>query len=161
MTHLRRCLEGMMAALAMTMPLCGCVLGSPGTPTCARRTGRRSVQYQNDYILRIIEQMGAAIREAFKRHSEGGAVEESLELTDSAIELVVDMDPRLFLKLAPQSMVSFLEISALDDRLTVRLAETLELQAEILLSEGSLIEASVRREQAAAVRASIDPSHAN
>jgi len=119
------------------------------------------VQYQNDYILRIIEQMGAAIREAFKRHSEGGAVEESLELTDSAIELVVDMDPRLFLKLAPQSMVSFLEISALDDRLTARLAETLELQAEILLSEGSLIEASVRREQAAAVRASIDPSHAN
>ena len=40
-------------------------------------------------------------------------------------------------------------------------AEALELQAELLLSEGALIEASVRRDQAAAVRASIDPANAN
>jgi hypothetical protein len=119
------------------------------------------VQYQNDYILRIIEQIGAAIRDAFKRFREGDDVEAPLELTNQAIGLVVDMDPALFLKLAPPSMVSFLEISGFDDRLVEKLAEALELQAEILLSEGALIEAGVRREQAAAVRASIDPANAN
>lgn len=119
------------------------------------------MQYQNDYILRIIEQMGAAIREAFRRFRDGGSVEAPLELTNEAIGLVVDMDPHLFLRLAPPSMVSFLEISGFDDRLVGKLAEALELQAEILLSEGQLIEAGVRREQAAAVRASLDPAHAN
>lgn len=119
------------------------------------------MQYQNDYILRIIEQMGAAIREAFRRFRDGESAEESRELTNQAIGLVVDMDPELFLRLAPPSMVSFLEISGFDDRLVIKLAEALELQAEILLSEGALIEAGVRREQAAAVLASIDPAHAN
>ena len=119
------------------------------------------MQYQNDYILRIIEQMGAAIREAFRRFRDGDPVEEPLELTNQAIGIVVDMDPHLFLRLAPPSMVSFLEISGFDDRLVTKLAEALELQAELLLSEGALIEASVRRDQAAAVRASIDPANAN
>lgn len=119
------------------------------------------MQYQNDYILRIIEQMGSAIREALRRFNGGGPAEETIELTNLAIGLVVDMDPQLFLRLAPASMVSFLEISGYDDRLVVKLAEALELQSDILLGEGALIEASVRREQAAAVRASMDPAHAN
>lgn len=119
------------------------------------------MQYQNDYILRIIEQMGTAIREALRRFSGGEAAEESLELIDSAIELVVDMDPQLFLKLAPQSMVSLLGISDMDDRVVGKLADALELEADILLGEGLLIEAGVRREQAAAVRASLDPGRAN
>ncbi len=119
------------------------------------------MQYQNDYILRIIEQMGSAIREALRRFSGGAPAEESIELTNTAIGLVVDMDASLFLRLAPASMVSFLEISGFDDRLILKLAEALDLQAEILLGEGALIESAVRREQAAAVRGSLDPSHAN
>ncbi len=58
-------------------------------------------------------------------------------------------------------MVSFLELSGFDDRLVVKLAEALNLQAEILESEGSLVLAGVRREQAAAVLESIDPARAN
>jgi len=119
------------------------------------------VQYQNDYILRIIEQMGTAIREAFRRFRDGESAEESLELTNQAIGLVLDMDPGPFLRLAPPSMLSFPQIPGFADRLCLKLAEALELQAEVLLSEGALIEAGVRREQAAAVLASIDPAHAN
>jgi hydrogenase maturation factor len=58
-------------------------------------------------------------------------------------------------------MVSFLELSGFDDRLVVKLAEALSLQAEILESEGSLVLAGVRREQAQAVLESIDPGRAN
>jgi len=119
------------------------------------------VEYQSDYVLRIIEQMGAALRRAFERYSEGAGDGDALDITGEAIGLVVDMDPRLFLRLSPQSMVSFVEISGFDDRLVVKLVEALRLEADILESEGNLVEAGVRREQAAALVGAIDPAQAN
>jgi hypothetical protein len=117
--------------------------------------------YQSDYILRIIEQMGATLREAFARFSGGAEPDESLELTESAIGLVVDMDPKLFLRFSPQSMVSFVTISGLDPRVVAKLAEALDLEGDILEAEGNLVDAHVRREQALALAGSIDPAHAN
>ena len=119
------------------------------------------MEYQNDYVLRLIEQMGAALRLAERRFAEGASAEESLESTDEAIGAVIDMDPQLFLRMSPPSMVSLLEISNLDERLVTKLGEALLLQADILQSEADLIEAGVRREQAAAVLESIDPGRAN
>ena len=119
------------------------------------------MQYQSDYVLRIIEQMGVALRRAFERYRDGEGAGEPLEMTSEAIGLVVDMDPRLFLRLDPQSMVSFVEISGFDDRLVVKLVEALTLEADILESEGNLMEAGVRRNQAAALTDAIDPAHAN
>ena len=126
------------------------------------RVGKgRAVEYQNDYILRLIEQMGSAIRLAFQRFREGGSTGKSIDIIDYAIGLSVDMDPHLFLRLAPHSMVSFLEISNYDERLARKLAEALLLQADLLEADGSLLEAGVRRTQAAAVLASLDPMSAN
>ena len=119
------------------------------------------MEYQSDYVLRIIEQMGAALRRAFERNTEGTTSEEPLELTAEAIGLVVDMDPQLFLRLSPQSMVSFVEISAFDDRLVAKVVEALELEGDILEGDGNLVGAAVRREQAAALSDSIDPAQAN
>lgn len=119
------------------------------------------MEYGNDYVMRLIEQMGALVRRAFTRFREDGAVSEPLELTDAAIGMVTNMDASLFLRLSPLSMVSMVEISGYDDRVVVALAEALELQAEIYESEGSLIEAGVRRDQASALLESLDPSHAN
>ena len=119
------------------------------------------MQYQSDYILRTIEQMGAALREAFARFSGGAGPEEPLALTEAAIGLVVDMDPQLFLRFSPQSMVSFIEISGLDDRVVAKLVEALELEADILDTEGDIVEAAVRREQAHALQDALDPSNAN
>jgi hypothetical protein len=118
------------------------------------------VQYQSDYVLRIIEQMGVALRRAFERYRDGGD-SDSLELTHEAIGLVVDMDPNLFLRLSPPSMVSFVEISGFDDRLVVKLVEALRLEGDILEGEGNLVEAGVRREQADALAEAIDPARAN
>jgi hypothetical protein len=119
------------------------------------------LQYQSDYVLRIIEQMGAALREAFLRFRSGAEPEEPLALTEAAIGLVVDMDPKLFLRLSPQSMVAFMEISDFDDRLVCKLVEALELEADILDTEGNIVESGVRREQAKALAEAIDPAHAN
>jgi hypothetical protein len=119
------------------------------------------LQYQSDYVLRIIEQMGVALRQAFERYRDGEEPDEPLEMTSAAIGLVVDMDPQLFLKLSPQSMVSFIEISGFDDRLVDKLVEALTLEADILESEGNLVTGDVRRSQAGALRDSIDPARAN
>ena len=119
------------------------------------------MQYQSDYVLRIIEQMGTALRQAFERYRDGDEADEPIAMTSSAIGLVVDMDPQLFLRLSPQSMVSFVEISGFDDRLVAKLVEALALQADILESEGNLVEAGVRRSQAAALADATDPAQAN
>ena len=120
-----------------------------------------SLQYQSDYVLRIIEQVGVALRQAFERYRDGEQADEPLEMTSAAIGLVVDMDPRLFVRLSPQSMVSFVEVSGFDDRLVGRLVEALTLEADILEGEGDLVEAGVRRDQAAALTDAIDPTRAN
>jgi hypothetical protein len=117
--------------------------------------------YQQDYVLRLIEQMGSLIRLAFERFRTGEEDNEPLELTEQAIGLAIDMDPELFLRLAPQSMVAFLELSSFDERVVTRLVEALELQADILEAEGRLLEANVRREQASALKASVGPLRAN
>ncbi|MGV8082382.1 MAG: hypothetical protein AB2L09_01940 [Coriobacteriia bacterium] len=119
------------------------------------------MEYQSDYILRIIEQMGAAIRAAFRRYREGGSAGESIDMVHEAIGQIVDMDPAVFLRLAPQSMVSFLELSNLDRRVTCKLAEALLLEADLLESDGAIAEGAVRRAQASAVLASADPASAN
>jgi len=119
------------------------------------------LQYQNDYVLRLIEQAGAALRLASRRFAEGASSDESLDATDEAIRAVVDVDPALFLRMSPASMASLLEISNLDDRLVCKLSEALLLQADILQSEADIVGAGVRRQQAAAVLESIDPSRAN
>jgi hypothetical protein len=119
------------------------------------------VQYQSDYILRIIEQMGAALREAFARFSTGAEPEEPLALTEAAIGMVVDMDPKLFLRFSPQSMVAFVTMSGLDDRVVAKLVAALELEADIRDTEGNIVEARVRREQALALAGSTVRANAN
>jgi len=119
------------------------------------------VQYQDDYILRLVEQLGSMMRLAFSRFREGQSSSEPLDVTNQAIQMIVDVEPELFVKFSPQSMVAFLELSGFDDRLVTKLSEALNMQAEILESEGALVMAGIRREQATAVQASIDPRRAN
>lgn len=117
--------------------------------------------FEDDSAVHTMERMQALLRLAFRRLGEGAGGEEPMELTTEAVGLAVDVDPTLFLSMAPQSMVSLLELSGLDSGLVRTVAEALEVQAEILESEGSLIEAGVRREQAGALLDSIDPAKAN
>lgn len=119
------------------------------------------VEYDSDNILQTVDEMQALLRRASSCLRQGASAEEPLELSTRAIGLAVDMDPEQFVGLAPQSMVSLLEITGSDGRIVMGVADALDVQAEVLDSQGSLIEASVRREQAAALRASIDPARAN
>jgi len=118
------------------------------------------VQYQNDYVLRLIEQMGALIRRAMEQSRTGGS-EETYELAEQALGLALDMDPRIAARLSPQSLASMLELSSLDDRVLELVAQALEVEAEAREFDGGVVEARLRRDQAAAVRGLVDPTRAN
>jgi hypothetical protein len=118
------------------------------------------MQYQSDYVLRLIEQMGGLVRRALEV-LKLGSDEESYELAEQAIGLALDIDPSLAARLAPQSLASLLEMNNLDDRVIQLVGEALLVQARALESAGEIIEAGVRRDQSAAVLALLDPSRAN
>ena len=119
------------------------------------------MEYGSDRVLRMIEETGANLRLAAERFAAGGSADESLTLTADTIREVLGMDPDVFVSMSAPSMVTLVEVSGLDDRLVSRVAESLLLEADILQSEGDLLEAAARREQATAILDSIDPAQAN
>ena len=118
------------------------------------------MQYQSDYVLRLIEQMGALIRKAMEKERLGGD-SEIYALAEQAIGLALDIDPAVVARLSPASLASMLELSNLDDRVIELVAEALEIQAGSLEIDGEVLNGERKREQAKAVRGLLDPSRAN
>lgn len=118
------------------------------------------MQYQSDYILRLIEQMGSLIRSALSRVGLGRDGE-ALEEVEQAVGLALDLDPAVARRLSPDSLAALIEINVSDDRVLALVAEALELEAEILERDAEMLEAELRRAQAGAVRALLDPGRAN
>ncbi len=119
------------------------------------------VQYQSDYILRLIEQMGSLIRSALARIGVGGGDAESLEEVERAVGLALELEPEVARRLSPDSLASLIEIGMTDDRVLELVVQALEVEAEILERNGEIIDARLRRAQADAVRALLDPERAN
>lgn len=118
------------------------------------------MQYQSDYVLRLIEQMGSLLRRALSKVGVGPD-EESYDMLSQAVGLALDMDPELAARLSPQSLVALLGINNVDDRVLALVAESLDAQAGMLEAQGELQLATLKREQADAVRSLSDPSRAN
>lgn len=118
------------------------------------------MQYQSDYVLRLIEQLGGLVRRALEMVRQGSD-EEPYELADEAIALALDLHPSLASRLSPASFSSLLEMRNLDDRVIELVADALSVQGDVLERSGELVEARVRREQADAVRHLLDPGRAN
>lgn len=119
------------------------------------------MEYRSDDVVRVLERMDEVLKAASQRFAQGASARESIDATNDAIGLAVEMPVEHFVRMSPQTMVSLLEVSFSDDRMLAKVAEALLLQADVLLSEGMLIEAGARREQATAVLDFIDPARAN
>lgn len=119
------------------------------------------MQYHSEDDARVVEEMETALRAASQRFAEGASAQESIDATNGAISLAVEMPAELFVRMSPQTMVSLLEVSTSDDRMLQKVAEALLIQADVFQAEGLMIEAGARREQATAVLEFIDPARAN
>ncbi len=118
------------------------------------------MQYESDYVLRLIEQMGGLVRRALQMLRLGSDAE-PYRLAEEAIGLALDIDPHVAIRLSPQSLSSLVEMTNLDARVIKLVAEALSVQADALEHIGEIVDAGFRRQQSAAVLALLDPSRAN
>lgn len=118
------------------------------------------MQYQSDYVMRLIEQLGGLVRRALEM-ARLGSDEEPYELAEQAIGLALDIDPTLPARLSPASLAALLDMRNLDDRVVRLVADALTVQADVLERSGEIVGARVRQEQAAAVSRLLDPGRAN
>ena len=106
---------------------------------------------QQDYILRLIEQLGAMIREALGKLS-GKGPRERPELAGEAIGLALSMDPSTASSLTPASLSALLTLGDVDARVMALLQQGLEIEATALEDLGDATTAMLRRDQADAIR---------
>lgn len=107
--------------------------------------------YQTDYVLRLIEQLGALIRKALEKLGAKDP-EEPCRLAGQAIGAALTMDPALASSLSPQSLVSLLELSEADSRVIELVAQAIEVEATALENRGDVVASEFRHGQANAVR---------
>jgi hypothetical protein len=105
--------------------------------------------FQNDYLMRMIMQMVRAIQRAMEESE--GDLEESAEEIERVIGDAVDIESSLFFSLAPESMVSMLQIGNFDEQLGGYVLRSIYYEAELLEKAGYKQRADLRREQADAV----------
>lgn len=110
---------------------------------------------QQDYILRLIEQLGAVIREALGK-SRGKDPDERLELAGEAIGLALSMDAATASNLTPASLAALLELGDIDARVMGLLQQALDIEAVDLEEHGDLTTAMLRRDQVKAIRSVLE-----
>jgi hypothetical protein len=112
------------------------------------------VPYQADYVLRLIEQLGAVIRGLKQRLSgaKPAADEDSEGAVAQAISLVLGVDPLVASKLSPQTLATMVELGGVHADVRASLVEVIELDSRLLEEAGRPAEAETRRAQAAALK---------
>jgi len=110
---------------------------------------------QQDYIIRLIEQLGALIRQTLGK-SRSHEREKRPELAGEAIGLALSMDPAVAADLTPASLVALLTLGDVDSRVMALLQQALNIEATDLEDHGDLTTAMLRRDQCEAIRALLD-----
>lgn len=107
--------------------------------------------FTQDYLLRQILMLAAAIRRALEARGEQEDAK-VLEETAAALGIASAMDPETLLRMDPASLVTMLELSAIDDSAAEWVAAALEIQGEQHVRSGNEKLAELRAAQAAEVR---------
>ncbi len=105
---------------------------------------------RNDYLLDMIQSFAQAIVGVIDRGSHGVAERDALGTYNEVVGRVLDMPADAVLALSPQSLVTMMQISAVDESLAVYMVFSLERIADVLEGENGPL-AAVRRSQAQAV----------
>ncbi len=113
------------------------------------------MRQENDYILRLIEQLGAMIRTALGKLGVKDP-EERPEVAGESIGLALSMDPAMASNLAPQSLGALLRLAEVDARVLALLQQALEIEATAFEDQGDLTTAMLRRDQAEAIRSLLE-----
>jgi hypothetical protein len=107
--------------------------------------------FQSDYILRMIEQMGAVLRRIIDRLA-AQRPDEALALTDEAVGLALDVDPETALQLTGEGLLMLMGGGGEPDpKQALLLGEALVLRARARLDLGQPSEARIELSRARVV----------
>ena len=106
---------------------------------------------QSDYLVRMFTELATAIRESILRARGENDPDGAAVMLEAAFTEATEMDGSMLLTLAPESMVSMMQISGTDPALIGYLSRTLLLESQYLdqVHNGDL--SSLRRNQAFAL----------
>lgn len=108
--------------------------------------------FERDYILRLIAELGAAMRRSMERTAElDRTPDDSAKLLEAAIGNATDFDGVTLLSLAPESIAQILQVSGADPRVTEYMARSLLLCARYYEEDGNTALADLRAQQARAI----------
>ena len=116
------------------------------------------MRVENDYVLRLIEQLGALVRQLAERLRVADTGE-PLDVAGQALGLALDMDPAVASELSPRSLASLLRLGSLDERVLRLAHQALQVEATALEARGDTSAAELRLRQADAVRALLTPQN--
>ncbi len=106
---------------------------------------------QSDYLMRMIHELVAVVQRALRdRRNDPEAAAQSLGI---AIGNAVDIDGELFFSLAPESMVSMLQLGTFDEQLCGYIVRSMLLRAALLQQSGQAANALLAVSQAQAIAA--------
>lgn len=108
--------------------------------------------FERDYLMRLIAELGAAIRRSMERsieldHTPG----DSAKLLEAAIGTATDFDSATLLALAPESIAQIIQVSGTDSRVTEYMARSLMLCSRYYEEDGDAALADLRARQARAI----------
>ena len=107
--------------------------------------------FQSDYILRVIEQMGAMLRRILDNLREHKP-DEALEVSEEAVGLVLDVDPETALSLTGEGLLTLMGGGGdVDPSQALLLGQVLALRAEARAQQGAAAQAAAEAERARVV----------
>lgn len=106
---------------------------------------------EQDYLMRIISQLFAALRRSWERASGQEDPDGAARMLDEAIGEATELDGEALLSLSPDSMASILQVSGTDPQVSEYVARSLLLSSRYHGQAGNADLANLRRQQAYAL----------
>jgi hypothetical protein len=105
--------------------------------------------FHNDYLMRMILQFVAALQRALNQRQE--TPEKRAEELEELVGDAIGIDANLLFSMAPETIVSMLQLGDFDERISGYVLRSMYLEADLLESAGKRERADLRRSQADAI----------
>lgn len=107
--------------------------------------------FEQDYIMRLLLQMAAAIRRSLEQSQKDKDPATAAETLENTISEASDVDGSVLLSLAPESIAGVMQISGTDPQVAEYISRSLLLESQYLSEAGREQKAQLRKEQAFAI----------
>ena len=108
--------------------------------------------FERDYLMRLIAELGAAIRRSLEREQAADRnATDSAQMLEAAVGVATELDGVTLLALSPESIAQVISVSGTDPRVTEYVARSLLLCSRYYAEDGNQALATLRAQQAFAL----------